>query len=195
MKMELLSIPLIGAGIGALLGYFGKCASGACPLTANPWRGGLIGLLLGGLIAVATIGNAAEKTTSKETGETVAENPLLHIKSAEQFNKDVLQADTLVLVDFYADWCPPCRKLGPILESVAKEHKDYVRVAKVDVDDNRRLAMQYKVRGIPHLMLVRGGNVVSTSTGYTPKEQLVQWIDKYRLKAEDESDSQGNEAK
>ena len=88
------------------------------------------------------------------------------------FDNDVLKADRPVLVDFYADWCGPCRMVAPILSELATDYGDRLDVIKVDVDDAPRLASQYGIRSIPTLMLFKGGEPVETVLGVAPKARL-----------------------
>jgi len=92
------------------------------------------------------------------------------------FDDDVLGADRPVLVDFYADWCAPCHAMAPIVETLSSELGDSLSVVKVDVDRNRDLAETYDVRGIPTLMLFKGGRPVETVVGVTGKDQLANAI-------------------
>lgn len=180
MKYLILIAPLvIGGALGAVLGYYGKCAGGACPLTATPWRGGIIGLGIGALVALSYgMGNAGRHPAARPVGHDAS--VIQHINTPEEFDNVVLNAATLTLVDFYADWCPPCRKLAPVLEDVAHEHSDHLLVAKVDVDKNRELAQRYGVRGIPHLILFRDGQELGTQTGFMDKRRLTQWIQAHK---------------
>ncbi len=87
----------------------------------------------------------------------------------KDFAAEVLQSDTPVLVDFWAEWCGPCRVLGPVIESLSQEYDGKVKVAKVDVDSNQQVAMQYGIRSIPTVMLFDKGQIVDTIVGVRPK--------------------------
>ncbi len=91
------------------------------------------------------------------------------------FETDVLKADTPVVVDFWAEWCGPCRQIAPALEEIAGENAG-VRVAKINVDENPDAAMKYGVRSIPTLLLFKNGEVVSTQIGAANKGRLQDWI-------------------
>lgn len=97
----------------------------------------------------------------------------------ENFKKEVLDAEGLVLVDFWAEWCPPCRALAPILEQVEQEVGDKVKIAKLNVDNNRELAMQYGIQGIPTNKLFKDGEIVESLVGLMPKDHYLSLIDKY----------------
>ncbi len=92
------------------------------------------------------------------------------------FETEVKQHDGLVLVDFWAPWCGPCKLIAPVLEELASEHADQVKIAKVNVDENQSLAGQYGVRSIPTLLFYRGGEVVDQMVGAHPKDRLEQKI-------------------
>ena len=87
----------------------------------------------------------------------------------KDFADQVLQSDTPVLVDFWAEWCGPCRVLGPVIESLSQEYDGQVKVAKVDVDSNQQVAMQFGIRSIPTVMLFDKGQIVDTLVGVRPK--------------------------
>ena len=87
----------------------------------------------------------------------------------KDFADEVLQSDRPVLVDFWAEWCGPCRVLGPVIESLSQEYEGRVKVAKVDVDSSQQVAMQYGIRSIPTVMLFDKGQIVDTIIGVRPK--------------------------
>lgn len=101
---------------------------------------------------------------------------VLHASEAD-FEAKVLQATGPVLVDYWAEWCGPCRAIAPILETVAEEYSGQVTVVKVNVDDNQAIAQKYGIRGIPTLMVFKQGEVSSTKVGAVSKSQLVGWLE------------------
>jgi thioredoxin 1 len=101
------------------------------------------------------------------------------IVNESNFEQEVLQSDKPVLVDFWAEWCGPCKVLGPIVEELATEYKDSLKVAKVDVDANGNLAMQYNVMSIPTLKFFKQGKMVGELIGAAPKATLETEIKKY----------------
>ena len=93
------------------------------------------------------------------------------------FSDSVLNSDKPVLVDFWAEWCGPCKAIAPALEEMAQSMGDRVTVAKINIDENPQTPQQYGVRGIPTLILFKDGQVAATKMGAMPKAQLQQWVD------------------
>ncbi|MEO6223745.1 MAG: thioredoxin [Vicinamibacterales bacterium] len=95
------------------------------------------------------------------------------------FDTDVLQADTPVLVDFWAEWCGPCRALGPTIDAIAGDYAGRVSVGKLNVDENPGITVKYMVRGIPTVMLFKGGEVVEQIVGLADKAEFKKALDKH----------------
>ena len=94
------------------------------------------------------------------------------------FEADVLQASGLVLVDFWAEWCGPCKMIAPVLDEIATEYEGKVTVGKLNIDQNADTPPKYGVRGIPTLLLFKGGEIVDTKVGALSKTQLKEFLDK-----------------
>ena len=97
--------------------------------------------------------------------------------SDASFNADVIEAGTPVLVDYWAEWCGPCKMIAPILDEVSKDYDGKLRIAKMNVDENRDVPAKYGIRGIPTLMLFKDGQLAATKVGALSKAQLTAFID------------------
>ncbi len=161
---------LIGGSLGAVMGYFGKCTTGACPLTANPWRGAFIGALIGGLVAYST-------GSSRSVPQAGQEYASLLIGSTEDFEREVLNADKPVLVDFYADWCRPCWQLAPTIEQLATQYEGRAAVRKVNVDRHSELAGRYGIRSIPTVLFFKDGKEVQRLVGVHSESAYASVLD------------------
>ena len=96
--------------------------------------------------------------------------------TVSNFESEVLRSDQPVLVDFYSDWCGPCRMLAPVLEEIAREYEGGVKVGKVNVDEQMELAQKFGVSSIPLLVVFKDGQPVAKSLGYRPKEEIVNLL-------------------
>jgi thioredoxin 1 len=101
----------------------------------------------------------------------------IHYVSDDSFELEVLQSTMPVLVDYWADWCGPCKMIAPILDEVAQEYAGRIKVAKLNIDENQQTPPKYGIRGIPTLMIFKNGNVEATKVGALSKSQLTAFID------------------
>jgi thioredoxin 1 len=173
--MTSLAIKLaLGAGLGALLGYFGQCNSGTCPLTANWRRGAVYGAVLGLMFHLAPGGGSYQ--------------PPKHVKAIAEadFEAEVIQTGKPVVVDFFATWCGPCKTLAPRLDALAVEYAGRIKFVAVNIDQAPSLAAKHKVEGVPTLLFFgTDGKIVNASVGLISMEAL-------RAKLEDLATTTGN---
>ena len=101
----------------------------------------------------------------------------IHHVTDGNFDSEVLQSQTPVLVDYWAEWCGPCKMIAPILDDVAKDYAGKLKVAKLNIDENQDTPAKYGIRGIPTLMLFKNGNIEATKVGALSKSQLTAFID------------------
>jgi len=97
----------------------------------------------------------------------------------DNFKKEVLESKVPVLVDFYSDWCPPCKIMLPVIEQIAEKFEGKIKVGKVNIDENKELASQYSVMSIPTFIIFKNGESVSRFMGAQPKERVVEEIEKH----------------
>ena len=101
----------------------------------------------------------------------------IHYVTDDTFEQEVLQSASPVLVDYWADWCGPCKMISPILDEVAKEYAGRLKVCKLNIDENQQVPPKYGIRGIPTLMIFKNGNVEATKVGALSKSQLTAFVD------------------
>ena len=97
--------------------------------------------------------------------------------TSENFNEEVLNFKGKVVIDFYANWCGPCKMMSPIIDEIAKEKADIVKVGKINVDENQDLAMKYSVMSIPTIMIIKDGQVLKTFVGLRDKNEIIDSLD------------------
>jgi len=172
----------IGMGVGALMGHFGQCSSGACPLTANPLRGAIYGGVMGALFAFSFGGAAGGPI------EQVESEALIHIDSAADFEKYVLKADKPCLADFYSDRCGPCRRLAPTIAKLANKYEGRAAVCKVSLDAAPDLASPYGIRGIPAVLFFKDGKVMEQLVGLRNQASYEKILDSMLSMGADKSE-------
>jgi thioredoxin 1 len=189
---------LIGGLIGAILGYLGKCSSGTCPLTANPYRGAIYGAIVGTLLAstlsiqpkekpedsdVVKVENKPDPNVEKSKANG---SPLMESLSKESFLQKVFnyeqnkewkfEGELPCIIDFYADWCGPCKMVEPILKELAKEYQGKLNIYRVDTQAQPELAAAFGIQSIPSLLFVPLNDKPQMAVGALPKETLKKAI-------------------
>jgi len=189
---------LIGGTIGVGLGYFGKCSSGSCPLTANPYRGAIYGAVMGALLASAFSPKAKEKAESsnithitseshlnamvlKENGsglvESLTKNSVLQkVFNYEQNKEWKFEGKLPCIIDFYADWCRPCKMVEPILQELAQEYQGKLNIYRVDTQAQQELAAAFGIQSIPSMLFVPLNDKPQMAMGALPKNTLKKAI-------------------
>jgi thioredoxin 1 len=124
----------------------------------------------------ATLGHPCVFRCTQQNRSFTMGAKIVHI-SDSSFDKDVLSADKPVLVDYWAEWCGPCKMIAPILEEIASEYGDRIKVCKMDIDANQQTPPKYGIRGIPTLMLFKNGEVEATKVGALSKSQLAAFLE------------------
>ncbi len=170
MFLRLLAGAIIGAAFGGLMGYFGKCTTGACPLTANPWRGAFFGLVIGVMLA-STI-TSGSLSLGKEKNSMV-----INVGSPEAF-ENAKNSNSILVVDFYATWCYPCKLLAPVMEKVAEKYQGRAGFYKVDVDQFAQIAGEYGVDAMPTIVIFKDGKVAEKLVGLRHEADYNNAIDK-----------------
>jgi thioredoxin 1 len=195
--MYILVLGIVAGGlIGFLVAKKGKCTGRSCPITSHPVKASLYGALWGGLLAAVTVfANPTqlrpdcmegrriflpEKQTNKEE-HTMSESSTTHstvtITSKDHFDELVKNAKTPVLIDFWAQWCGPCRAQGPVLDQLGEKAEGKVVVAKVDIDEVKDLATTFKVYSIPTLMIFKDGKMEERLVGFHDLETLMKVLE------------------
>ena len=187
MITRLIAGLVLGAAAGSLIGYFGKCASGSCPLTSTPLRGAMYGAALGLLIGfsfkparqteTATAEDAVRAIPDREA-TAPANDGIFHVESAEAFRRQVLEAKIPCLVDFYSPSCPPCHRLAPVVERLAETYAGRAVVCKINVNEVPELARQYGIRSIPAVFFLKDGEVVEQLVGLRDEKDYARILDR-----------------
>lgn len=164
MKIIYLLLFLLGGAIfGALMGCYGKCSSGACPLTANPFRGAIWGALIGLMLGFSFTQNGT--VVSAADSQNIVE-----IRDIKDFDAKIAE-NKVVVADFYATWCPPCKELSPIFANLSNQYTQKALFLKIDIDKNKELAKKFNIEGIPCVVFFKDGKERSRLMGLrTDKE-------------------------
>jgi len=198
MVVRILLGVLIGGAIGAVLGYFGKCSSGSCPLTANPYRGAVYGAVLGTLLTsvfwpksqenprssdVAHVNSESDlkQTVLKENGSGLMESLtkdsfLQKVFNYEQNKEWKFEGKLPCIIDFYADWCGPCKMVEPILKELAQEYQGKLNIYRIDTQAQQELAATFGIQSIPSMLFVPLNDKPQMAIGALPKKALEKAI-------------------
>jgi len=221
MVVRILLGVLIGGAIGAVLGYFGKCSSGSCPLTANPYRGAVYGAVLGTLLTSVFWPKSQENPRSSDVAHVNSESDLkqtvleeksdssevVHVNSESDLKQTVLKEngsgimesltkDSFLqkvfnyeqnkewkfegklpcIIDFYADWCGPCKMVEPILKELAQEYQGKLNIYRVDTQAQQELAAAFGIQSIPSMLFVPLNDKPQMAIGALPKKALEKAI-------------------
>ncbi|EKD27653.1 MAG: hypothetical protein ACD_79C00645G0001 [uncultured bacterium] len=170
MISKIILVIFIGAIIGSIMGYYGKCTTGACPLTANPYRGAAYGAFLGLLFALTLNPNAGykEKQTSKF---------IFHIENEEAFYNLIQNSKELVIMDFYADWCGACNKLAPVISRIADKYQDKIKICKNNSDKIPQLAIKLSINALPTIVFYKEGKEVKRIVGFHDESAITSIIE------------------
>jgi thioredoxin 1 len=167
----------IGGIIGAGMGYFGKCSTGACPLTATPLRGSLYGAFMGALFAgLGAGGGARAEKVPMEIRES-GKQAVIQVLDMPQFEAQVTNGKGVVLVDMYSDRCPPCKALAPTIDKLAHDYKGRAIIAKVNVDKVPEAASKFGVSGIPAVFILKDGEIQQNLVGLRGSGEYAQHLD------------------
>ena len=164
MTSSLILYLLIGGGIGAAIGHFGKCSSGTCPLTSTWWRGAIYGAVLAALVYFVS--------DRQRSGSIDQSTKNVRRIGADQFDAVVVHSETPVVVDFYATWCAPCKILSPMVDKLAGPFTKQIKFVKVNVDESPSVASRFQVVGLPMLMFFKDGKVVDSVLGLPTADEL-----------------------
>jgi len=221
MVVRILLGVLIGGAIGAVLGYFGKCSSGSCPLTANPYRGAVYGAVIGTLLTSVFWPKSQENPRSSNVVHVNSESDLKQtvlkeksdssevvlVNSESDLNARVLKEngsglmefltkDSFIqkvfnyeqnkewkfegklpcIIDFYADWCGPCKMVEPILKELAQEYQGKLNIYRVDTQAQQELAAVFGIQSIPSMLFVPLNDKPQMAIGALPKKTLKEAI-------------------
>jgi thioredoxin len=141
-----------------------------------PKSGDAAGIFISRRRAALTVRIGVLNFIDRSTEINMANANVSHVTDAN-FEQEVLKSDQPVLVDFWAPWCGPCKAIAPLLDELAVEYAGRLKVVKINVDDNPQTPQQYNVRGIPNLLIIKGGQVANQIVGAVPKRNLVQAVD------------------
>lgn len=133
------------------------------------------GLGSNGVIAILAVPVSGTEL-DESIGESTLSDKIVYVTD-DTFEQEVTQTEGTVLVDYWADWCGPCKMIAPILDEIAEEYGDKLKVAKLNIDENPNTPPKFGIRGIPTLMLFKGGEVEATKVGAVSKSQLTAFID------------------